>query len=536
MEIHSRWRVVGWVAGLALLFVLYTSGLRHNPPGFYMDESAIAYNAYLVAHTGAGEFGPRFPLFFECYDGGWMQIAQPVQIYLLALVFVFLPPSILLVRLFSAFWLFAACILLGLLAKQISGKRTIGVIVAASALLIPWFFEARGLLLESQFVPMGVAPLLLAAYHVQKKEKWSWLDAAMLAGGLTFLTYCYTSGRVLGPLFGLGLLFFATTWQRFVGVIKTGLLYTAAVVPLLVFNWRHPGILARRFQQVSYIKAGVPWRDLASQFVNRYLEDQSLTALLMTGDPRYRHHVQVAGGALFFGTFILALIGLLIVIASRRNDPWWRFILFGLVVSIVPGAIATDAFHALRLMAYPVFILVLTVPALEWFLARDKDKVGPVRTTSGETEPPATENYERLKTGVVAAAWTRSLRLGVLSVLLALTAVEAVRFHTIFRREGPHREYDFDFHYKAAYDLATAQPARPIYLEDGYWGPAYIHALWYAAMEKRPRSEFVHLSFRSPPPSGGIVISSEKDDLLKAACPTCVIIKQSGLFTVYKKP
>jgi hypothetical protein len=60
-----RLRVWLWLSGVALLFVLYTSGLSHNPPGFYLDESGIAYNAYLVAHTGAGEFGPRFPLYFE---------------------------------------------------------------------------------------------------------------------------------------------------------------------------------------------------------------------------------------------------------------------------------------------------------------------------------------------------------------------------------------------------------------------------------------------------------------------------------------
>jgi hypothetical protein len=49
------------MAGIALLFVLYTSGISHNPPGFYFNESATAYNAYLVSRTGAGEFGPRFP-------------------------------------------------------------------------------------------------------------------------------------------------------------------------------------------------------------------------------------------------------------------------------------------------------------------------------------------------------------------------------------------------------------------------------------------------------------------------------------------
>jgi len=41
------------LAGLVLLFILYTYDLTDNPPGFYVDESAFAYNAYSIAKTGA---------------------------------------------------------------------------------------------------------------------------------------------------------------------------------------------------------------------------------------------------------------------------------------------------------------------------------------------------------------------------------------------------------------------------------------------------------------------------------------------------
>src|SRR4029453_17019359 len=100
-------------------------------------------HAYLLAHTGAGEFGPRFPLYFETFSNGFTQYVNPTQVYLLALVFRFLPPSILLARVFSAFWVFAACLLLGVLAKRVSGQRKISLIVVATALLTPWFFEVR---------------------------------------------------------------------------------------------------------------------------------------------------------------------------------------------------------------------------------------------------------------------------------------------------------------------------------------------------------------------------------------------------------
>ena len=75
-----------------MLFIGYTSGLSRNPPGFYVDESAIAYNAYLVSRTGAGEFGSRFPLYFQVFTAGFTQYVNPTQVYLLAFVFRFLPP------------------------------------------------------------------------------------------------------------------------------------------------------------------------------------------------------------------------------------------------------------------------------------------------------------------------------------------------------------------------------------------------------------------------------------------------------------
>jgi len=510
-------RILLWLAGIVLVFILYTSGLSHNPPGFYVDESAIAYNAYLVSRTDAGEFGPRFPVFFEMFTNGFTQYVSPTQVYLLALVFRFLPPSILLARMFSAFWIFAACLLLGLLAKRISGQLKVGLIVAATALLTPWFFEVRGLVLEPHVVPLALVLLLLAVHYVHAKESWDWRAIAAVAATLAFLTYCYSSGRMLGPLFALGLLFFATTRRRFIGVVKTWLLYGLTLIPILVFNWHHPGALTSRYYAATYMRPGVPWRDAASEFVRRYLEDQSLTGLLQTGHPHPRHHVIEAGGAFFFATFILAMIGLLLVVFRHRRDPWWRFAAYGLAVSIVPGVVTYEPFHALRLLALPVFLSLMTVPALEWLLAPGEKKLE--------------VHGERQHRGASLDGLSRFTRLGVLTLLLALTVVEALRFQTIFRREGPKRGIYFDAPYKGAYDAAVAQPARPIYLIDGYFGPASMHAFWYATVEGRHTSEFAYLgdAAKHPrPPIGGIVISSDLN------CQNCEIIKRSGVYLVYR--
>ena len=300
-----------------------------------------------------------------------------LTIYLLAIPFRFLPPSILVARMFAAFWMFAACLLLGVLAKRISGQLRIGIIVAAAALMTPWLFEVGRLAWDPHFSAFTVVVFLLAAYRIQSKKTWRWQDIALVAGSLALVTYGYLNGRVLAPLFALGLLFFASTKHRLVGVIKTWLAYGVTLVPLILFNRAHPGVLTKRLWDVSYIRPDAPWKDIASQFaefVRCYLQDQSLTPLLMMGDPQWRHHVEGSGGAILFATFILAMAGLLLVIARRWRDPWWRFVLYGLATSIVSGAITDWPFHEVRLMGYAVFLLVLTVPALEWLLAPDEPK------------------------------------------------------------------------------------------------------------------------------------------------------------------
>jgi 4-amino-4-deoxy-L-arabinose transferase-like glycosyltransferase len=518
-------RILLCVAALVLLFSLYTWGISKNPPGFYLDESATAYNAYLVSRTGAGESGPRFPVLFQEYTGSKATYINPLTIYLLAIVFRFLPPSILVARSFAAFWMFAACLLLGVLATRISGQRKIGILVAATALLTPWLFEIGRLVWDAHFSAFTVVLFLLAAYRIQSKKRWNWQGIAMVAASLAVITYGYFSGRVLAPAFALGLLFFATTKQRFLGVLKIWLAYALTLVPLILFNRSHSGVLTKRLWEVTYIRTDVPWEQIPFQFaefVRCYLQDQSLTPLLMTGDPHWHHHVEGSGGAIFFATFILAMGGLLLVIARRWRDPWWRFVLYGLAVSVVPGAITDWPFHELRLMGYAVFLLVLTVPALEWLLA----SVEPKQRVGDSTD--TTHNRQPSSTAIARPGLPRGVRMSILAVLLAATVVQAVDFQITFWREGPKREFIFDALYKDAYDAAVARSERPIYLEDGQWGPAYMDAYWYATVEGRPLSEFVRLPEGAKPPPNAIVLSSNSD------CQNCEVIKKYMQYELYK--
>ena len=515
-KLRGRYWLIIFVPAIVLAFALYLNGLSRNPPGFYVDESGIAYNAFLIAHTGKGEFGQRFPLFFQFYTNGWTEWANPTQIYLLALPFRFFRPSIHLARIYSAFWVFLACLLLGFLAKQISGRRIVAVLVGMIALVTPWLFEVSRLVFETFFYPAALMLFLLSVYFAQRKQKWSWLNVGMVAATLMLLTYSYTIGRLLGPLLAFGLLLFLTSWKRLIAIAKTWVLYGVTLIPLLIFKLKHPEALTQRFYSVSYIKPDSHWREIVPKFFRRYLEDFSVISLLLDGDGNTRHHVRGSLGSFLIGVFVVSIIGLVVVFVCHWRDPWWRFVVFGTLVSIVPGALTADQFHSLRLIAYPVFLLVLTIPGLQYLVGRQLRAI---------ESPQSNETF-----GLLIESRSRSLpalaRRVFLLVLLAATLAQAVYFQRIFRREGPKRGWVFDADYKAVYGAAVALPNRPIYLIDGS-SPAYVHAYWYAAVEGRDRAQFVHLE-DEPAPYGAIAISSAQN------CDDCEVIKKSGEYIVYR--
>src|SRR5438874_1882562 len=383
------------ILGIAILFILYTYGLTENPPGFYQDESAFAYNAYLLAKTGHSEFGVRWPLFLQNFNWPFTVYCNPVCIYLLAFFNLVFPPSIWLARLLSSVAGFETGLLLGLLGYRISRKSTIGVIVGITALITPWLFEVDRLFFDSSFYPLALTLFLLSLWKAHAKVRWGWLNVVALVTTLGLLTYTYTIGRMLSGLLALGLGFFAINKGRLFDVIKVWIGYGLALIPLAIFNLRHPGALTSRFWALSYVSTEKTFAGIVFTFITRYFQDLSFARLLTTGDINPRHHVPGATGSLLAAPFILALMGVVIVFWRQRRDPWWRFIIFGLLAAVVPGALTVDAFHTGRMIACPIFLLVLTIPALEWLIQNGKENAHSYKIESGAEDLTESINGDR---------------------------------------------------------------------------------------------------------------------------------------------
>src|SRR6476646_2895122 len=90
--------VVLFTVTLAIGVVIYARHLTINPPGFFIDESSVAYNALTISESGCDEYGARWPLYFRAFG----DYKNPVYVYLLAIIFRFTGPSMVVARMLSA--------------------------------------------------------------------------------------------------------------------------------------------------------------------------------------------------------------------------------------------------------------------------------------------------------------------------------------------------------------------------------------------------------------------------------------------------
>jgi 4-amino-4-deoxy-L-arabinose transferase-like glycosyltransferase len=468
-----------------LASVVYFAGVSRNSPGFFVDEASIAYNAYTISQSGVDEYGQLFPLYFRAFG----EYKNPVAIYLLAAIFRFTGPSVFAARMLSAVAGLIAALLLGLLEARITRQRWPGLLVFVVALLTPWMFEISRLVFEVSFFPALLSGFLLLLYEASRREEWSWRIAAPLAFLLGLMTYTYSIGRLLAPLFALGLVFFFTR-RRWRGVVLVWVLFGVTLLPLAVFTLRNPGALSERYKFVTYVKPGDTQTQIALRFVKNYVGNFSPRSWLIKGDPEPRHHLP-GMGSLLFGMVILAALGFILILLRHRREAWWRFVVYGLAVSPIPASLTLDHFHTLRLIALPVFLLVLTAPAIAFLSSDSGPRLGVRRT--------------------------------VLVALVLLMLVQGGIFQRQFLTAAA-RVDAFDSYYPEVLNAALAQSQRPVYLLDKT-PAAYVYAFWYATLRGINLNNFQRANKEAPP--GAVVISHE------LPCTNCVMILERGQFRVY---
>lgn len=484
----ALWASIAVVGAVAL----YTYDLSTNPPGFFIDESSIAYNAHVIAQTGRDEFGNSWPLFFRAFG----EYKNPIYVYLLAGLFRVTGPGMFVARLLSATAGVATAVILGRLAMRISGRRQVGLLVALMALFTPLLFELSRMVLEVALYPLVVALFLLALWRASQKLLWGWQETATLAVTLALITYTYSIGRLLGPLLALGLFGFFTR-ARWRWLLMTLSAYAVLLAPMLVVRWRHPEVLTARFKYLTYIVPGSSAPEISREFVKHFVANLNPWRLFVGEQSKANELIHLPGApAMLAITGVLMLAGIILIFYRHQASRWSAFIIYGLLVSVVPASLTRETFHLLRLSPLPVFIIVLTIPAFVWLAEQ--------RTTVGRL-------------------------VFVIVVLLGLSqaVVFQVKYHA--SAQSPQRLHSFDADYPAKILPAAlaAAGAAPVYLADNPARPGYIQAYWYATLQAIPLSKFVSLGVDKSAAERAVVITTEE------SCTRCRVLTQSEPYTVY---
>lgn len=489
VSIYARHRRVWLISIILVAAILYSARLGTVPPGFYIDESSIAYNAHLIAETGQDEHGIFFPLYFKAFG----EYKNPTYIYLLAGLDKIFGPSILLARGLSVALGFAATVLLGVLAARWSENDGIGILVGGLAVFQPWLFEVSRLVYEVALFPLALVLFLFWLQKATTRDRWTIFDSIRLALSLGLLTYTYSIGRIFTPLLAAGLILFISR-KNFGGVLRTWIGYIVILIPLFFFLKCYPGSLTSRFYSVSYIKPDSSTLSIAPEFLKHYLSSWDLRSWLLPNFETLTKHFPGRGGILVASS-ILFLLGIFIIFREHRREAWWRYILYGAVISVIPAALTDSEFHTLRLIPLPIFVILLGVPALRWLI-----------------ESP---QWAKIKRPILAA-------------LVLASIIQAAWFQIAFHRHRPAWDHEFEVYYPMVLNAALATGEQRIYLRDRVDYPSYIHAYWYGTMRGTDLDRFRYLPDSVLPPPGALVVGTSYP------CGNCRIISHVYDFYAYK--
>jgi dolichyl-phosphate-mannose-protein mannosyltransferase len=466
----NRWPLV-LGAGVVLAVCAFQLWISpSNPPAFFRDEAAIAYNAHTIATEGRDEYGARFPLYFSSF----LDYKSPIFVYGLAGVFRVTGPDREVARGFAAACVLGAVLLLGWLAYRRTSRPSVAVAAVVLAGTSPWLFELGRVAFEVAMEPLFLCLALLAVERASRLDRWSYGSAIAVSFALGAITYVYAGGRLLAPLLAASLLAVLGR-ERWRWVAAAWLGFAATQIPLLLYTRAHPGALSRRYDATTFVTDGMSTWEIAWRGAVNYLQDLQLWHYVVSGDVKPYAHTP-GTSALLGVSVALSVAGLVLVLLRLRGDPFWRYAVAALAVSPVPAAATIDRHHAVRLAPFAVMLVVVAIPALA-----------------------------TLRDAMVQARWARALAL----VLVVLAGAQFGVFVRAFSTDGPLRTGRFEAGVPGLLAVAWADGGT-VYVDYDDREPLTL-ARWYALAEGIDQSRVVRLPDGGIPPVGSIAFGRTQE-------------------------
>lgn len=369
---------------LFLAFFLRFYKLDTVPPGLYIDEASIGYNAYSILKTGKDQYGERLPLWFRSFG----DYKPPVYVYLTSVSMVIFGKNELAVRFPSALAGTLTVVVVYFLVKGLFGGKftsevfppakgggpnpasagllTSEVLAFLTALLLaisPWHLQFSRAGFEANLALFFFILASFIALKFWQGKKVLFLFLSFFFYGLTF--YTYHVYRIITPLW---LVFVGTIFLKSLPELRKAIVL--AIVFLILFSLP--------FIQYSFFPQGLARFNLTSAFayekpqnypaifLRNYLSYFSLPFLFANGDGIGRHQID-GFGPLSYWQLPFLFGGLWLMIKKRKEAIVKTIILF-LLLTPVAAALARPSPHTLRSLPMVIpLLLIITTGIIYWW-------------------------------------------------------------------------------------------------------------------------------------------------------------------------
>jgi hypothetical protein len=370
---HRRLWVGGFVVLAILVVVRNCVDLSGSPPGLYVDEASIGYNAWTIAHFGVDEHGIHFPLFFEAFG----EYKNPVYVYAVAALVRFLPLTVAVERFPAALFGLAVVGFLTAAAWRMTRSLPITLGTLALTAFTPW------LVIESRvgFETISWVALLSAALWCLADRRPTPRQFGIAGVFLAFGIYGYTTARLEVLLIAIPL---AIAWwlAKSPGWWRALVPIGAGYVVLGVYALLNPGALTGRFDSISIWADGSPLSVVVDRFITNYFSYFSPSFLFLQGDANPRQNTEI-GGMLLWAMAPLLIAGIL-VCWERRREPLVRFLVAGILLAPVAAALTNNGTpHALRSSGMFPFLVILAILGADGIRVALAGRIGATRLVVG---------------------------------------------------------------------------------------------------------------------------------------------------------
>lgn len=344
--LHSNNASLFKLSAMSLLLIscfLHFWELGNIPQGLFIDEASIAYNAYCIAETGTDEYGSKLPVLFKCFGN----YHDTVMVYSLVPLVKIFGLKVWVARFPSALYMVFASIAFYFLAYLYAKNQWIALGGAFAFSILPWSFPLSRSIM-SGYTPMLLGIVLGWLFIFKAFSKKSYCLAFLAAFFWAFTMYSHNCGRPMAAayLIAFGISMHLALLKRPKIFAFFSFMYVFLMLPMIWFVSQIPESMNSRFNEISVWKDNPGFLTLVLRILLRYTDYFNPVFLFWQGDSNFRHNIGVGGLYIFMIPLILA--GLYVSIKKFKRNPYFRFVLLGLLVYPLAAVLTEERMHGTR--------------------------------------------------------------------------------------------------------------------------------------------------------------------------------------------